>query len=155
MALFMIGPWLFSVVDALSRPEMHWIRANHNKALWVLALLALPCVAAAGYLISVRPRLRHAKPIFGTQPSRRCYTYDPPSRMYAARIAVERLEHTFGGAAALSAVGYRQVDVWSGSGAATNSIWAICPWIIVKANATCVRSLGAQAAPAVPRTMVG
>ena len=49
MVLVMIGPWLFSVVDALSRPEMRWIRANHNKALWVLAFLVLPFVAAPGY----------------------------------------------------------------------------------------------------------
>jgi Phospholipase_D-nuclease N-terminal len=61
MALFLVGPWLYAVVDAFSRPELHWVRADHNKALWVLALVFLPFVAAPGYLIVVRPRLRHAQ----------------------------------------------------------------------------------------------
>ena len=60
MVLFVIGPWLYSLVDAFSRPESHWVWANHNKALWVLAIVFLPFVAAPGYLIVVRPRLRLA-----------------------------------------------------------------------------------------------
>ena len=60
MVLFVIGPWSYAAVDALSRPELHWLRTNHNKALWVLALVFLPFVAVPGYLIVVRPELRHA-----------------------------------------------------------------------------------------------
>jgi len=58
VAVLITGPWLFALVDAVSRPLADWARHGHHKLLWLAAIVLFPVVGAAGYLIVVRPKLR-------------------------------------------------------------------------------------------------
>lgn len=60
IAAFIVGPWLYALIDALSRPWRDWVAAHRNRPSWLLAIVFAPVVGASGYLIVCRPDLRTA-----------------------------------------------------------------------------------------------
>ena len=58
VALFAL--WVFTLVDAVRRPEEQWAAAGQSKVLWIVLLVVVGVVLSIVYLFYPRPQLREA-----------------------------------------------------------------------------------------------
>ncbi|MCP4227119.1 MAG: hypothetical protein GY773_27560 [Actinomycetia bacterium] len=53
--------WIWSLLDALRRPDADWEQAGQNKLVWVLVLIFIGFIGSIIYLLVARPALENAK----------------------------------------------------------------------------------------------
>lgn len=53
--------WIWSLVDAIQRPDDEWQRAGQNKLIWILVLIFVGFIGSFIYLLIARPALERSK----------------------------------------------------------------------------------------------
>lgn len=53
--------WVWSLVDAIQRPDPEWERAGQNKLIWILVLIFVGFIGSFIYLVVARPQLEAAR----------------------------------------------------------------------------------------------
>ena len=53
--------WVWSLVDAIQRPDAEWEQAGQNKLIWILVIIFVGCIGSIIYLVVARPQLENAK----------------------------------------------------------------------------------------------
>jgi heme/copper-type cytochrome/quinol oxidase subunit 2 len=53
--------WLWTLIDALQRPDTEWQRAGQSKLIWVLVLIFVGVIGSIIYLVVARPQLDQAR----------------------------------------------------------------------------------------------
>jgi len=53
--------WVWSLVDAIQRPDAEWELAGQSKLVWILALIFVGIIGSFIYLLVARPALEEAK----------------------------------------------------------------------------------------------
>lgn len=54
--------WVWSLIDAIKRPEAEWVAAGQNKLVMVLVIALLGFVGSFVYLFAARPALLRVAP---------------------------------------------------------------------------------------------
>lgn len=52
--------WVWSLVDAIQRPDAEWELAGQSKLVWILALIFVGIIGSFIYLLVARPALEEA-----------------------------------------------------------------------------------------------
>ena len=60
IVLAVVAFWLWPLVDAVSRPESQWQRADQSKIVWVMLIIFLGLLGSVLYLAIARPALTRA-----------------------------------------------------------------------------------------------
>ena len=53
--------WIWSLVDAIQRPDSEWEQAGQNKLVWILVLIFIGFIGSIIYLLVARPALEEVK----------------------------------------------------------------------------------------------
>ncbi len=53
--------WIWSLVDAIQRPDAEWEQAGQNKLIWILVIVLIGFIGSIIYLLVARPQLEDAK----------------------------------------------------------------------------------------------
>jgi DMSO reductase anchor subunit len=53
--------WIWSLVDAIQRPDSEWEQAGQNKLVWILVLIFIGFIGSIIYLLVARPSLEEVK----------------------------------------------------------------------------------------------
>ena len=53
--------WIWSLVDAIQRPDADWEQAGQNKLVWILVLIFIGFIGSIIYLLVARPSLEEVK----------------------------------------------------------------------------------------------
>jgi len=53
--------WVWSLVDAIQRPDAEWEQAGQNKLVWILVLIFVGFIGSIIYLLVARPPLENVK----------------------------------------------------------------------------------------------
>ena len=53
--------WVWSLVDAIQRPDAEWELTGQSKLLWILVLIFVGIIGSFIYLLVARPSLEEAK----------------------------------------------------------------------------------------------
>lgn len=53
--------WIWSLVDAIQRPDAEWEQAGQNKLVWILVLIFVGFIGSIIYLLVARPSLEEVK----------------------------------------------------------------------------------------------
>ena len=53
--------WIWSLVDAIQRPDAEWEQAGQNKLVWILVLIFIGFIGSIIYLLVARPSLEEVK----------------------------------------------------------------------------------------------
>lgn len=53
--------WVWSLVDAIQRPDAEWEQADQNKLIWILVLVFVGFIGSIIYLLVARPQLENVK----------------------------------------------------------------------------------------------
>ncbi|NNL68475.1 MAG: hypothetical protein HKO70_00760, partial [Acidimicrobiia bacterium] len=53
--------WIWSIIDAVQRPDAQWERAGQTKLVWILILIFLGFLGSLIYLFAARPQLEAAR----------------------------------------------------------------------------------------------
>ena len=53
--------WVWSLVDAIQRPDGDWEQAQQNKLVWILLLVFTGAIGSFIYVLVARPALEEAK----------------------------------------------------------------------------------------------
>ena len=61
IALAGFALWIWSLVDAIQRPDPEWEEAGQNKLVWILVLIFVGFIGSIIYLLVARPQLEDVK----------------------------------------------------------------------------------------------
>ncbi len=53
--------WVWSLVDAIQRPDADWEQAGQSKLVWILVLVFVGIIGSFIYLLVARPSLEEVK----------------------------------------------------------------------------------------------
>jgi len=53
--------WVWSLVDAIQRPDADWEQAGQSKLVWILVLIFVGFIGSIIYLLVARPPLEEVK----------------------------------------------------------------------------------------------
>lgn len=53
--------WVWSLVDAIQRPDADWEQAGQNKLIWILVIIFVGFIGSFIYLLVARPQLENVR----------------------------------------------------------------------------------------------